>query len=160
MQSFAKYFKNTFVHDEGNGNQVWDHEYEDNRSADESLASNRMSREQALRKEVEHWRTMWHDERKQCENLVHELAEKDKEWKRREQTLKLDYNTQINDLKQKVFVLESRLKDVKVEMNSRKRVAKGGSLKVGAWFIDRLDGWLVGWLIGWLIGWMVGWSIG
>ena len=139
VQSFAKYFKNTFVHDERNRNQDWAHEYEDDRSADESLASNRVHREQALQKEVEHWRTMWHDERKQCENLVHELVEKDKEWKRREQTLKLDYNAQINDLKQKVFVLESRLRDVKVEMDGRKRVGKGGSLKVGA---------LIGWMVG------------
>lgn len=101
---------------------------------DESLGSNRFSREQALQKEVEHWRCMWQDERKQCEKLVDELTEKDKEWKRREQHLKLEYSTQMNDLKQNVFVLESKLKDVNVD--SKKKVAKGGSLKVGGQLVD------------------------
>jgi hypothetical protein len=55
------------------------------------------------------------------------LTQKDKEWNRREQTLSLQYKKEINDLKQKVFVLESRLKDV----DDKKRTSKASNLKVG-----------------------------
>lgn len=66
------------------------------------------------------------EERNEKEKLIDELTQKDKEWNRREQTLSLQYKKEINDLKQKVFVLDSQLKDI----DDKKRVAKGRNLKV------------------------------
>lgn len=66
------------------------------------------------------------DERNEKEKLIDELTQKDKEWNRREQTLSLQYKKEINDLKQKVFVLESRVKDV----DDKKRQSKASNLKV------------------------------
>lgn len=134
VESFANYL-NTFVHEKedvaGTSRVDWKLEDASGCSLDESLESKRLSREQTLQKEVEHWRLMWQEERKQSEKLIDELNKKDREWKRREDVLKLEYKKEINDSKQKVFVLESRLKDINVQIDSKKRVAKGGSLKVG-----------------------------
>ena len=58
--------------------------------------------------------------------MIDELNRKNKEWSRREQTLGLQHKKEINDLKQKVFVLESRLKDV----DDKKRASKTANLKV------------------------------
>jgi hypothetical protein len=58
--------------------------------------------------------------------LIDELIQKDKEWNRREQTLSLQYKKEINDLKQKIFVLGSQMKDT----DDKKRVSKGRNLKV------------------------------
>ena len=66
------------------------------------------------------------DERNEKEKLIAELIQKDKEWNRREQSLGLQYKKEINDLKQKVFVLESRAKDV----DDKKRQSKASNLKV------------------------------
>lgn len=67
------------------------------------------------------------DERNEKEKLINELIQKDKEWNRREQTLSLQYKKEVNDLKQKVFVLESRLTDV----DEKKQAFKASNLKVG-----------------------------
>lgn len=56
VESFANYL-NSFVHDddhEGHKSRV---EYDS--LSEEDLEFNRISREQALRKEVEHWQAMW-----------------------------------------------------------------------------------------------------
>jgi hypothetical protein len=62
--------------------------------------------------------------------LFDALTHKDKEWSRREQTLGLQYKKEMNDLKQKIFVLESRLKDV----DDKKRASKATNLKVSYTF--------------------------
>ncbi|XP_028411147.1 centrosomal protein of 162 kDa-like isoform X2 [Dendronephthya gigantea] len=122
VESFASYL-NSFVHREDHEGHTSLVEYED--GSEEDTRTNRISREQALRKEVEHWQAMWQDERNEKDKLIDELNRKDKEWNRREQTLGLQYKKEINDLKQKVFVLESRLKDV----DDKKRASKTANLK-------------------------------
>lgn len=66
------------------------------------------------------------DERNEKEKLTSELIRKGKEWNRQEQALSLRYTKEINDWKQKVFVLETRLKDV----NEKNKLSKTKNIKV------------------------------
>ena len=135
VESFANYL-NTFVDRGADGVNAksradWLNESQHEYPLADDFAGKRLSREQALRREVERWQCMWQDERTEKEKLVDELANRHKEWKRREQALGLEYKKEMNDLKQNIFVLESRLKDLNLETDKKRRVAKGGNLKVG-----------------------------
>lgn len=56
VESFASYL-NSFVHREEHEEHTSRVEYDN--VSDEDLGTNRISREQALRKEIEHWQAMW-----------------------------------------------------------------------------------------------------
>lgn len=66
------------------------------------------------------------DERSEKERLVNELMEKTREWKRHEQSLNLQKKKEVDELKQRIFVLDAQLKDVK----DKKMLDKGKNLKV------------------------------
>lgn len=90
----------------------------------------RLSRERALQAEVENWQLAWKDEKKRNDKLIADMASREKEWSRREEKCRLEYESQIHELKQELFVLQSRLNETEKEADSRKRVAAGGNLEV------------------------------
>ena len=90
----------------------------------------RLSRERALQAEVDNWQLAWKDEKKRNDKLIADMASREKEWSRREEKCRLEYESQIHELKQELFVVQARLNETEKESDSRKRVAAGGSLVV------------------------------
>lgn len=90
----------------------------------------RLSREKALQGEVENWQLAWKDEKKRNDKLIADMALREKEWSRREETCRLEYESQIHELKQDLFVMQSKLNENEKEADTRKRIAAGGKLEV------------------------------
>ena len=70
------------------------------------------------------------DEKKRNDKLIADMASREKEWSRREEKCRLEYECQIHELKQELFVVQARLNETEKEADTRKRVAAGGSLVV------------------------------
>lgn len=90
----------------------------------------RLSREKALQAEVENWQLAWKDEKKRNDKLIAEMASREKEWSRRDERSRLEYESQIHELKQELFVMQSKLNETEKEADVRKKVAAGGNLEV------------------------------
>ncbi|KAL9968762.1 hypothetical protein ACROYT_G020883 [Oculina patagonica] len=89
----------------------------------------RLSRERALQAEVENWQLAWKDEKKRNDKLIADVASREKEWSRREEKCRLEYECQIHELKQELFVVQAKLNETEIEADTRKRVAAGGNLE-------------------------------
>ena len=72
----------------------------------------------------------WQDEKKRNEKLIVDIAAREKEWAKKGESTRMKYEAVIHDLKQELFILQSRLKEEEEETDPKKRVMKGGSLKV------------------------------
>lgn len=94
----------------------------------------RLSREKALQAELEHWQLAWKDEKKRNDKLIADMASREKEWSRREEKCRLEYESQVHELKQELFVMQSKLNESEKEADVRKRVAAGGNLEVSVRF--------------------------
>ena len=90
----------------------------------------RLSREKALQAEVENWQLAWKDEKKRNDKLIAEMASREKEWSRRDERSRLEYESQIHELKQELFVMQSKLNETEKEADVRKKIAAGGNLEV------------------------------
>ena len=90
----------------------------------------RPSREKALQAEVENWQMAWKDEKKRNDKLISEMASREKEWSRRDERSRLEYESQIHELKQELFVMQSKLNETEKEADVRRKVAAGGNLEV------------------------------
>ena len=90
----------------------------------------RLSRERALQAEVENWQLAWRDEKKRNDKLIADMASREKEWSRREERCRLEYESQIHELKQELFVMQWKFNETEKEADVRKRVAAGGRLEV------------------------------
>jgi len=88
-----------------------------------------LSREKALQTELENWQLAWKDEKKRNDKLIADMASREKEWSRREETCRLEYESQIHELKQELFVLQTKLNDTEKEADARKKIAAGGKLE-------------------------------
>ncbi|KAL9968769.1 hypothetical protein ACROYT_G020891 [Oculina patagonica] len=89
----------------------------------------RLSRERALQAEVENWQLAWKGEKKRNDKLIADVASREKEWSRREEKCRLEYESQIHELKQELFVVQAKLNETEIEADTRKRVAAGGNLE-------------------------------
>lgn len=89
----------------------------------------RLSREKALQAELEHWQLAWKDEKKRNDKLIADMASREKEWTRREETCRLEYESQIHQLKQELFVMQAKVNETEKEADARKRIAAGGKLE-------------------------------
>ena len=98
----------------------------------------RLSREKALIVELENWQIAWKDEKKRNDKLIAEMASREKEWSRREERCRLEYESQIHELKQELFVMQSKLNETEKEADVRKKVAAGGNLEVRVWLCIRI----------------------
>ena len=58
------------------------------------------------------------------------MASREKEWSRRDERSRLEYESQIHELKQELFVMQSKLNETEKEADVRKKVAAGGNLEV------------------------------
>ena len=94
----------------------------------------RLSREKALQAELEHWQLAWKDEKKRNDKLIADMASREKEWTRREETCRLEYESQIHQLKQELFVMQAKVNETEKEADARKRIAAGGKLEVNVYF--------------------------
>ena len=90
----------------------------------------RLSREKALQAEVENWQLAWKDEKKRNDKLIADMALREKEWSRREEKCRLEYESQIHELKQELFVMQSKLNENEKEADTTKRIAAGGKFEV------------------------------
>ena len=72
----------------------------------------------------------WQDEKKRNEKLIADIAAREKDWAKKGESTRMQYEAVIHDLKQEVFVLQSRLNEEEEQTDAKKRVVKGGSLKV------------------------------
>ena len=79
---------------------------------------------------MENWQLAWKDEKKRNDKLIADMASREKEWSRTEERCRLEYESQIHELKQELFVMQSKLNETEKEANVRKRVAAGGKLEV------------------------------
>ena len=91
----------------------------------------RLTREKALQVDLENWQLAWKDEKKRNDKLIADMASREKEWSRKEERCRLDYESQIHELKQEMFVLQTNLSETEKEADLRKRLAAGGNLEVG-----------------------------
>lgn len=80
--------------------------------------------------ELENWQLAWKDEKKRNDKLIADMASREKEWSRREETCRLEYESQIHELKQELFVMQSKLNESEKEADTRKRIVAGGKLEV------------------------------
>ncbi|XP_065906639.1 centrosomal protein of 162 kDa-like isoform X1 [Dysidea avara] len=85
-------------------------------------------REQKLLQEVENWQNCWKEERDKYEQLRCQLEEKEREFVIREEKLGLEHNKERHQLKQEIFTLSTKVKELECETDNRKRVASGGKL--------------------------------
>lgn len=65
------------------------------------------------------------------------MASREKEWSRREETCRLEYESQIHELKQELFVLQTKLNDTEKEADARKKIAAGGKLEVNFYLLQK-----------------------
>ena len=65
------------------------------------------------------------------------MASREKEWSRREETCRLEYESQIHELKQELFVLQTKLNDTEKEADARKNIAAGGKLEVNFYLLQK-----------------------
>lgn len=84
--------------------------------------------------ELENWQLAWKDEKKRNDKLIADMASREKEWSRREETCRLEYESQIHELKQELFVMQSKLNESEKEADTRKRIVAGGKLEVKVYF--------------------------
>ena len=105
-----------------------------------------IAREQKLLQEIENWQNSWKEEKDLCEQLRHQLEDKEREFAIKEEKTSLEHNKEKHQLKQEMFVLASKVsknnnvgiqlqlhgciqvKELECETNSRKRIASGGQL--------------------------------
>ena len=80
--------------------------------------------------ELENWQLAWKDEKKRNDKLIADMSSREKEWSRREETCRLEYESQIHELKQELFVMQSKLNESEKEADTRKRIVAGGKLEV------------------------------
>lgn len=98
----------------------------------------RLSREKALQTELENWQLAWKDEKKRNDKLIADMASREKEWSRREETCRLEYESQIHELKQELFVLQTKLNETEKEADARKKIAAGGKLEVNFYLLQKV----------------------
>lgn len=79
---------------------------------------------------MENWQLAWKDEKKRNDKLIADMASREKEWSRRGERCRLEYESQIHELKQELFVMQSKFNETEKEADVRKRVAAGGRLEV------------------------------
>ena len=87
-------------------------------------------RETFFLKEVEKWQLSWQDERKRNEKLIVDMAAREKDWAKKGESTRMQYEAVIHDLKQELFVVQSRLREEEEGADPKKRVIKGENLKV------------------------------
>ena len=68
-----------------------------------------ISRGQKLLQEIENWQNSWKEEKDLCEQLRHQLEEKEHEFSIREEKMGLEHNKERHQLKQEIFVLASKV---------------------------------------------------
>ena len=65
------------------------------------------------------------------------MASREKEWSRREETCRLEYESQIHELKQELFVLQTKFNETEKEADARKKIAAGGKLEVNFYLLQK-----------------------
>ena len=68
-----------------------------------------IAREQKLLQEVVNWQNSWKEEKDLCEQLRRQLEEKEHEFSIKEEKMILEHNNERHQLKQDIFVLESKV---------------------------------------------------
>ena len=98
----------------------------------ESLKSklSSLEREKSLQREVQELRLALDDERKRNDSFMLELANREREFAKRDEKLRLQHDGRIHELQQEIFILQGKLDVKEDELRNKKDIGKK-SLEVG-----------------------------